>query len=86
MATIVEHEGTGKRYVLVGTGFGAFKASRPSFFGGNLFSHEDEGQIPIAAVCDKKGIIRWFLTDELKVIAIDGESVESIFGLNSFSD
>ncbi len=86
MATIVVHERTGNRYALIGTGFGAFKASRPSFFGGNLFPHEEEGQVPIAAVCDKNGVIRWLLTDELKVIAINGESVDSIYGLSSFSD
>ncbi|MBS4031246.1 MAG: hypothetical protein KGZ63_07500 [Clostridiales bacterium] len=81
MATIVLHKETGKQFVLIGTGYGAFKASRPSFFGGNLFPHDEEGQMPLAAVCDKAGTIYWIYTEELKVIEIDGERIEDIHGL-----
>jgi hypothetical protein len=50
MATIVQSKRDGKNYVLLGTGFGAYKATRPGVFFGNLIPDEDEGQITMAAV------------------------------------
>ncbi len=41
MATIVQHLDTYDKYILLGAGFGAYKATRPSFFGGNLFPNEE---------------------------------------------
>ena len=38
MAVIVEHRETGDRFVLVGTGFGAYKATKPNWFFGNLLA------------------------------------------------
>ena len=35
MAVIVKHIESGERYILLGTGFGAYKATRPSLFFGN---------------------------------------------------
>lgn len=72
MATIVEHVTTGKKFVLMGTGFGAFRAIRPSLFFGNLAPAEEEGMYSMAAVCDNKGKILWIDSDELIVIEIDG--------------
>lgn len=40
MAIIVEHKDSGKKYILLGTGFGTFKALRPSIFFGNWFPKE----------------------------------------------
>ena len=86
MATIVFHQQTGKRFLLVGTGYGAFKSSRPSFFGGSLFPHEEEGQIPLAAICGSDGRIEWVYTNELVVVEIDGRRVQEIPGIDTFSD
>jgi hypothetical protein len=85
MATIVQHKNTSAHYVLIGTGFGAYKSQRPSFVGGNLFPHEEAGEIPVAAVCNNEGIIQWFYTDELTVIEIDGKPAREWLGNYSSS-
>lgn len=82
MAAIVIHRGSGERYVLLGTGFGAYKSSRASVFGGNLFPHEEEGIMMMAAACDSSGTIFWFKTEELKVIEVDGMEIEAVFVRN----
>jgi len=78
MKVIVRHKSTQKNYILLGTGFGAYKAVRPSFFGGNLFPHEEEGTIATVAVCDKTGNIIWINSDDLQVIEIDGVDISEI--------
>lgn len=72
MATIVVHKRSGTRYVLIGTGYGAYKSQLPGVFGGSVFPREETGEIPLAAVSDKAGNIRWMLTDELVVAKVDG--------------
>ena len=72
MAVIVVHKVTGDHYVLVGTGYSYFKDSRPSFLGGALFPHEEEGELKCAAVSDEYGVISWVQTNELQVFEIDG--------------
>ncbi|MEF3313488.1 hypothetical protein PV433_31855 [Paenibacillus sp. GYB004] len=73
MATIVVHKRSGIRYVLIGTGYGAYKSQLPSVFGGSVFPREETGEIPLAAVSDKAGNIEWILTDELVVAEVDGQ-------------
>ena len=72
MATIVEYTKNGKRYVLLGTGFGTYKSAHSGFLLGDWFPTVDEGQITMAAVCDASGKIRWAHTDELIVVEVDG--------------
>ncbi len=72
MATIVRIRSTGKEVVLLGTGFGAFRSSRPSFFFGELAPTEKSGELPVAAVSDADGKIGWVFTEDLEVISIDG--------------
>ncbi|HHW47482.1 MAG TPA: hypothetical protein GXX14_02560 [Clostridiaceae bacterium] len=79
MAIFVRHKESDKIYVLIGTGYGAYKSATPSFLGGNLFPREEEGEIPVAAVADERGEIQWFYTDELKVIEIDGIEISKVF-------
>ncbi|WP_202081188.1 hypothetical protein [Caldalkalibacillus salinus] len=83
MAIVVLHAKDKKKYVLIGTGFGAHKSTRPSVLGGSLFPHEDMGEIPVAAVTDSKGKIHWFLTEDLQVIKIDGENPGDILKAES---
>lgn len=71
MATVIIHNHTGKHYILVGVSYSYYKDSRPSFFGGDLFLHEEEGKFELAAVCDEKGTIGWLPMDELTVVEID---------------
>lgn len=78
MSTIVKSKLDNKKYFLIGTGFGTYKATRPSFFGGNLFPNEEEGSISTAAICDEYGNIHWINSDDIKVISIDGQPLEDI--------
>lgn len=78
LATIVTHKKAEKNYVLLGTGFGAYKTTRPSFLGGNLFPKEDEGTIQVVAVCDKTGSIYWIPSSELQVVKVEGKRLGDI--------
>ena len=72
MATIVRHISSGQRYILLGTGFGAYKATRPSLFFGNWAPAEETGQVTTVAVCNAQGQIGWIHSDELEVVEVDG--------------
>ncbi len=72
MAIIVEHKDSGKKYILLGTGFGAFKASRPSVFFGNWLPKEESGELTMVAVCDNQGQIGWISSEELTVVEVEG--------------
>ncbi|NBG89482.1 hypothetical protein [Isachenkonia alkalipeptolytica] len=78
MATIVLHKETGKFYALVGTGYSFFKDSRPSFFGGAIAPHKEEGETKCAAISDEEGTISWVQTSEIKVVEIDEMKIEDI--------
>ncbi len=78
MATIVKHRRTAGRYVLLGTGFGAYKATRPGVIFGNLLPAEDAGEVTMAAVCDADGRIGWTASDDLQVVEIEGRSPADI--------
>lgn len=78
VSVIVKDKNTQKKYILLGTGFGTYKAVRPSLFGGNLLPHEEEGTIATVAVCDSKGDIIWIDSDALQVIEVDGVKISEI--------
>ncbi|MBS7527761.1 hypothetical protein KHM83_13840 [Fusibacter paucivorans] len=78
MAIIVELKTTKRRFFLLGTGFGMYKATRPSFFGGNLLPNEEEGKAEVVAVCDENGDIFFMDKASLKVISIDDTPLESM--------
>ena len=80
MAVIVKHRETGERYVLVGTGFGAYKATKPNWFFGNLMADEQSGELSVVAVCNAEGGIGWFQSNELLVVSIDGEAPDIVLG------
>jgi hypothetical protein len=71
MATIVEHQESGKRYILMGTGFSIYKSSRSSP-PWNLTAIEEEDHYHLVAVCDRKGKIKWFYSEDLVVVEVDG--------------
>ncbi|MBM7613789.1 hypothetical protein [Alkaliphilus hydrothermalis] len=77
MATIVKHIESGHRYILLGTGYGAFQSDNFRFFS------EREGQIEAAAVCDNQGTIKWFNTCDLQVVEIDGQPIGEIEGIDT---
>ncbi|MBF4691963.1 hypothetical protein [Fusibacter ferrireducens] len=71
MAIIVLHKKTLSKYVLLGTGLGRFKSSRPDFIGGNYFPKEEEGREEIVVVCDAEGELLFLDKTTVKVIEID---------------
>ncbi|WBW95686.1 hypothetical protein [Oceanirhabdus sp. W0125-5] len=72
MLTIVKQIATDKNFILIGTGYGAFKTSNPSTFRVNRLPKADEGVIPMVAVCDDNGVIKWMKTKEIKIVNING--------------
>lgn len=75
---IVKDKNTNEKYILLGTGFGAYRAVRPSLFGGNLLPHEEEGTIETVAVCNNVGDILWFESSDLQVVKVDGIKISDI--------
>ncbi len=73
MAVIVRHKKTNAEYILLGAGFGAFKALRPSFSLATLAPHEESGELPVALVCDEEGAAKWVRSENLEVLNVDGE-------------
>ena len=80
MATMVIHQHTGERYILLGTGFGAYQSKKPSWFFGNLMADTEEGQYAMVCVCNKDGKIGWLDSSEVVVESVDGQSVRGAFG------
>lgn len=78
MATIVQNTDNGSKYFLIGTGLGLYKATMPSFFGGNLFPKEEEGVVKSVVVCDSTGRIFFLESNKLKVIEIDGVPINEM--------
>ncbi|ERT09704.1 hypothetical protein M595_0327 [Lyngbya aestuarii BL J] len=77
MATIVEHQKSGKRYIVMGTGFGIYKSARNNaFFEWAVVEEEDNYHL--VAVCDRKGKIKWFYSDDLVVVEVDGKPPEDL--------
>ncbi|MHC4899850.1 MAG: hypothetical protein ACYTGW_22390 [Planctomycetota bacterium] len=78
MATIVEYtkkgDYQGKRYVLLGAGYGMFKSARANMILGDLFPTETEGSQSKLAVCDENGKVLWGNSDDLVVVSVDGQS------------
>ena len=79
MATIVKNVKTNKRYVFLGSGFGAFQSKKPNWFFGDLVADTDEGSYAMACVCDEYGQIGWLESNDVIVESIDGVSIEQAF-------
>jgi hypothetical protein len=78
MAVIVEHnEKPNDQFVLLGTGFGMFKAMRGATLG-DILSKQDEGEKTLAALCGEDGNILWADSSELTVISVDGQSPKAL--------
>lgn len=78
MATIVEYVRTGKRYCLLGTGFGAYKSAQPNAFLGNFLADVDAGEFAMVCICDHKGQIFWLPSAEVTVVSVDGQNVSEL--------
>ena len=78
MATVVRHIPTNKKYVLLGTGFGAFQSKSQNPILGNLMSDTTEGQFAMACVCDSQGEMLWVESTHLLIESVDGKTTNEI--------
>lgn len=74
MATIVQHNDTGKHLVLVGTGYGAFQSNGP----GDYLSKQYSGEMTVLACAFPDGKILWCDSKEVTVVEVDGQSPAAI--------
>ncbi len=77
MATIVQNINDGKNYVLLGSGYGAFRATAPSAFFGNLAPQTNKGELPLVLVTNASGETAWMYSNAIRVISVDGQSPAS---------
>ncbi len=78
MATVVEHNQTGKRYYLLGAGFGVFQSSKPNMFLGNLMADVEDGEYALVCVCNSQGEILWLDATQVTVVSIDGQTLQEL--------
>ena len=73
MATIVQHKESQNHYIFLGTGFGIYKASRsgPGAFA-SILPIEEQDHFRLVAVADRHGNIKWFHSEDLTVIEVEG--------------
>lgn len=72
MVTIVRDHASGVRFVLLGTGFGAFSSRTPGEFLGNLSPNERKGTHTMLAVCGPSGNVVWYPSTAMQVISVAG--------------
>lgn len=82
MATIVQNVKDGKQYVLLGSGYGAFRATVPSAVFGNLAPKTDKGELPLVLVANSAGETSWVYSDAIRVISVDGQSPADVLADN----
>ena len=74
MTTIVRHRESGERHLLVGSGYGLYRSTRPSVLLGSLAPHTTTGEFPVALCADALGSLKWLPTEELLVESVNGSS------------
>lgn len=76
--TIVRHEKTERDYILLGTSYGMHRPKDQIHF--KIF--ENLPYVPseyyYVTVTDNKGNIKWLLSEDVRVISIDGVKIEDI--------
>lgn len=79
MSTIVLHKPTNRKYILIGTGYEKQnKVDNMEPLYGSLHRSKIGQAMEMAALCDSSGQIRFFPSDELVVLEIDGVSPAQI--------
>lgn len=74
MSVIVKDKETGKEYIYLGAGYAAYESAVRISFLGHDSVQDNQGEIPMIAVCDQRGQIGWFYSDELEVVSVDGNN------------
>lgn len=70
---LVKIKATGEIRVMLGTGYGVFKAYGQKGWGS--FPSTSKGEKYKIVICDKSGSIEWIDSDLCEVIEIDGKAV-----------
>ena len=78
MTAVVEEIKTGKRFVLLGTGFGAYQSMNSNVMFGEIISDVDKGQFAMVCVSNREGEIGWFESHEVRVVSVDGKNPHEI--------
>ena len=78
MATIVRSKKNQQKFVLLGSGFGAYQSKKPNWFFGDLMADTDQGQYAMVCVCDASGRIGWLESSDVEVVSVEGQSPGSI--------
>lgn len=72
MAIKVRNKRNGKTYLMVGTGYGVFKAMAMANTFHAMNPEIDEGELGMIAACDSQGTIHWIDHRHVEVIELDG--------------
>ncbi|MGF1464569.1 MAG: hypothetical protein ACFCGT_00415 [Sandaracinaceae bacterium] len=67
MAVIAVHRETGKRYVLLGAGFGRVRGD-----------HGLDQTSQLLALCDGEGRVHWIPARDIAIVSVDGEPPASL--------
>ena len=78
MATVVRDTQTGARFVLLGSGFGAFQSKKPNWILGDLMADTTEGKFALVCVCDESGRVFWVDSSRIQVESVDGQPAHAI--------
>ena len=78
MAIVVTHKEYEGQFILVGAGYGAVKATRPSLFFGNLAPTEETGEHSLVLLCRDDGRVGWVDSSGVRVVSVDGQSPAAI--------
>lgn len=78
MAIIVKKRDNDKKYILIGTGFGAYKSPKTPVFIGNRIPVQDIKKAAMIAACNEFGEIVWLPSEDLEVVEVDGNKPEEL--------
>ena len=84
MTTIVQHVPSGKHYILLGAGYGAWATARPNRLLGDLFATDKNGQTRVLCLCDAEGRVEWAFADRVRIVSVDGVAPGEV--LSGFAD
>ena len=83
MATIVEHKETKQRAILLGAGFGIYKAMYPGVVFGSADPRSEQKQYETLCLSDKHGNIFFEYAHQLVVVEIDGKSIQDFTAVDT---
>ncbi len=73
MATIAVIKSTGQRGLVIGTGFGMFRAYRTSSVIAHSVQRESAGEEHLIALANESGEISWHRSADVQIVEVDGK-------------